>query len=697
MNKMENHALKFTIVCVLTIIMCHTSSSQQLDVEWHQQFGNNDWDCINDMLEIENGDLWLVGNIRCPSITDTTSKRMITNGWISVTDNQGINKWQNYITGNGYKSISSISTINDNVFLTGIFQDTIYYDTNSLISDSHMSGFGLILNQNGKASSFFKIGTNANIHEIYNCAFSTGKMIIGIEFSDSLYLNNKYVIPFNHNSIILSEVSNQGFLSNTFEITGTTELNLIDIKIQDSAILVAASFSDSIFIGDTAFFAKDDLDSFIAKFNANGLDWYNQISGKGDQIINQICSENNLIGITGYIESNSFFDSLVIQSYGSKDCFIALLDSNGKYEWINSIGNISEDQGHSIYIKNGTIYVAGSYNNVINIPYINGNFMQYKALSPFGNSFIAKYGANGLISASYNLSSNSENYCKKIIVDTTNNITAVGNFHAKIELNEGGNKIYLNSAGSKDIFLFRINDKCENYYVDAGKDTTICPGQQISLIANPEYQFYFWEPSGLANTNLLVSESGTYFLTVMNESGCISKDSLKVINAEILSVFAGNDTIIEAGASLILEKGQGIAKEWFWNTNGTGYFSNTNTITTEYFFTYQDLSLSEITLTLNGSNECGSKTDSLIVSIPFDEDGITIYPNPTSGNTTIISINNQIIQSLIITNQNGYILHNNENINSTAYFFDLNTYPPGTYLYHITTNVGTFTKPINKI
>lgn len=46
----------------------------------------------------------------------------------------------------------------------------------------------------------------------------------------------------------------------------------------------------------------------------------------------------------------------------------------------------------------------------------------------------------------------------------------------------------------------------------------------------------------------MVHQAGTYILNVMNENGCIAKDSLHVSLAPLPVVYAGNDTVICAGS-----------------------------------------------------------------------------------------------------------------------------------------------------
>lgn len=693
---------RFKRICslIISLLILNSINAQQLGLEWWQKFGDDDWDYVNDLHEFE-GNYILGGSMRIKNLTLPNSKKH-TDAWVSFVDSNGNKVWEKLITGHGFKTVTSITDANRNIVITGLFQDTISVDSVKLSSESFMSAFLLKLDEYGTPNFIKRIGDKKTIIE--NALIDTdpnGNIYNAIEFSGELNLSdNNYSSIAGSNSIIVYQ-NNNGFLLNPVQIKSSGILKLTGFAIKDSSFFVSGSFSDSLFVTDTVFSSSYDSDSFIAKIdNSGNLLWIKFICGRGAQDINDFYVAENNIGITGSFENNIFFDSIVLQSFGNKDLFICLLDLSGNFIWNKNIGSISDDHGYSICLKNNNLFVSGSYTHVIGIPDANGNLIQYKAFSPFGNSFIAKYDYLGNLKASYNLPGTTEDYCQRIYVDSAGMITTAGNFHDKLKIEKTNNEfVEISSSGDKDIFLLHFDDLCKDFQVEAGPDTSICQNSSIFLepLSTTTFNSYTWQPGGEVNIPLEISEQGIYYLTAMNELGCISKDSLIVTVNQPDFLFAGNDTLIEACNSIELASAYGNMNSWHWYTNGSGYFANEQLLNTSYIFSNDDISAGGVTLSLSGSGLCGTISDSLIIAIPFDDDGILVYPNPASANTTVICEEGQVIQSVTITTQSGLVISSTPEVYSISFSFDLSAFPPGTFIYYISTNLGTTTKTVNKI
>jgi len=167
---------------------------------------------------------------------------------------------------------------------------------------------------------------------------------------------------------------------------------------------------------------------------------------------------------------------------------------------------------------------------------------------------------------------------------------------------------------------------------------------------------------------------------------------------QIPIAYAGNDTLIAAGENLqLMLASASNATTVEWASLGTGYFNNLNEINTIYTPSYSDISEGLVQLTLIASNQCGSGNNSFILSIDQDDDGITAFPNPTESMVTLVCNEGITIQSASIATQAGNVIQANITVNNSVMQYDLSAYPPGTFLFHLTTATGTVTKIINKL
>lgn len=102
--------------------------------------------------------------------------------------------------------------------------------------------------------------------------------------------------------------------------------------------------------------------------------------------------------------------------------------------------------------------------------------------------------------------------------------------------------------------------------LDLGSDTTICPGEILTLNAPNTLGCNTW--SDASGDNMLnITSEGTYWLEV-NQFGCISSDTIEVEVFEVPELFLGDDTIICVGDSLTLDAGMGW-EDYYWSDNST--------------------------------------------------------------------------------------------------------------------------------
>jgi hypothetical protein len=91
---------------------------------------------------------------------------------------------------------------------------------------------------------------------------------------------------------------------------------------------------------------EGQANSFLIKFNSNGdLLWYKQIGGPGmSRITAMRFDDHNGIVIGGTFDTTAFFYDLIhpfaLNSAGKEDVFLAHLDSNGNYDWVERVGGI---------------------------------------------------------------------------------------------------------------------------------------------------------------------------------------------------------------------------------------------------------------------------------------------------------------------------------------------------------------------
>lgn len=99
-----------------------------------------------------------------------------------------------------------------------------------------------------------------------------------------------------------------------------------------------------------------------------------------------------------------------------------------------------------------------------------------------------------------------------------------------------------------------------------GSDTSFCQGGSVSLVAGAGFSSYQWN-TGATTSSISVSSTGMYFIAATNSSGCVSRDTLNII--EIFPnpiVNLGTDTSICRNTTLLLNAGSGFTN-YNWQNN----------------------------------------------------------------------------------------------------------------------------------
>ncbi|PHN07411.1 T9SS type B sorting domain-containing protein [Flavilitoribacter nigricans] len=123
-----------------------------------------------------------------------------------------------------------------------------------------------------------------------------------------------------------------------------------------------------------------------------------------------------------------------------------------------------------------------------------------------------------------------------------------------------------NSSGCEGTGSIQVQTGGEITPPDLGPDLEICPGQSVTLSAGA-YVTYNWS-TGASSQTLVVSEPGTYGLTVTNAGGCEASDVVVIRSeGEPINLDLGPDTQLCAGETLSLSAGS--FSTYNWSTGST--------------------------------------------------------------------------------------------------------------------------------
>jgi len=110
-----------------------------------------------------------------------------------------------------------------------------------------------------------------------------------------------------------------------------------------------------------------------------------------------------------------------------------------------------------------------------------------------------------------------------------------------------------------DSIRIKVN-KADSLFI--GNDTSFCQNDTITLTANPGFVSYQWN-TGNTNPSIGVFNKGRYWVKATNSKGCVSYDTLEIVNLYNLPVInLGNDFSLCRDKIHVFDAGNHLAYQW---------------------------------------------------------------------------------------------------------------------------------------
>ncbi len=346
--------------------------------------------------------------------------------------------------------------------------------------------------------------------------------------------------------------------------------------------IVTDSLNEIIFIGSTQStdlpvvngyqsFLSGSRDAFIAKLDTNGvLLWASYYGGAGDDEALDVASDLfGNIAFTGNTSSSDFpVTSAAFQTaqQGAADAFIVNLDKNGSRKWATYFGGSSDEYGQGICMDKSGSIAISGFTGSVNLPILNA-----VQASPGGGSFdafVAKLDSAGNLNwASYYGSSGSD-FAYDINIDNWNNFFISG-------FTDGNNFPVLNeiqssNAGGYDVFITKFDSsgsvKWATYY---GGNTS---DYGYNICTRKSGCVYV--SGNTSSTNFPVKESYQSLLGGASDAFIIKlSDTVFIcLSADVPIVSASSDPICAGDSTKLKINGGSLrdASQWSWYTGSCG-------------------------------------------------------------------------------------------------------------------------------
>jgi len=368
-----------------------------------------------------------------------------TNGnWLWVTEAGGID------TDSGYKIIVDDA---GNCYLTGWFNDTASFGTFSITSNGDYDIFIAKIDSLGNwlwatqaGGDSIDNGVGIAIDNVGNC-YVTGCFVNTADFGPYSIISNGgwdiFVAKADANGNWLW-ASQAGGISSDFGRAITID--------NTGNCIITGDFGDTASFGTNSISSIGSADIYVAKIDTEGnWIWVTNAGGiDSDSGRGIITDDNGNCYLTGYFRDTATFATFSIISSGYSDVFIAKMDIDGNWLWVNQAGGDQPDKTWDITIdESSNLFITGSFEGLA----IFGAYSLYS--SYFKNIFIAKIDANGYWQWAVQAEGTGDIVGRAITIDDAGNSYVTGDFEGTATFDSNS---LTSSYESTDIFVAKLGN-----------------------------------------------------------------------------------------------------------------------------------------------------------------------------------------------------------------------------------------------
>ena len=253
-----------------------------------------------------------------------------------------------------------------NVYLTGYFEDTLFFSSQIVISSGGADVFVLKVDASGVPSWLKRAGGAAH-DEARGLALSAGTSIFisGYFEGNAVFGTTTLFNSTGSKDVFTAMLDTSGAFIWAKASAGNDNEASYDVATDNAGnAYVAGYFHDTVSFGAFSLVSNGMDDVFITKYNSTGVEqWSVRAGGDSSDRAYAIVSDGaGNTFVTGSFEDTSAFGSTTLISAGNHDIFTAAFNSSGAPQWALRAGGAGFDRGYGITQSiQGDILVTGTY------------------------------------------------------------------------------------------------------------------------------------------------------------------------------------------------------------------------------------------------------------------------------------------------------------------------------------------------
>ena len=189
---------------------------------------------------------------------------------------------------------------------------------------------------------------------------------------------------------------------------------------------ITGYFEGSVSFGDHRLVSQAPRDVFIAKLSRDGAYmWASALKGTGTKQAQSIAVDpSGAVFVSGFFTGQAVFGTQTITATGARDLFVTKLTATGEFDWTFTAGGTNAQMAGRVAVSpSGAIYVAGTYNNTVNV---GGIMLTSVAQSP--DVLVIRLNAEGVPTWAVSAGGSEPDEARGVAVTSGDGVAIGGNF-----------------------------------------------------------------------------------------------------------------------------------------------------------------------------------------------------------------------------------------------------------------------------